>query len=128
MNVYYPTKDDIVKWAYGSDKSWPASDWDYYVLDPAHDDLIFDLANEPNCPNRRFFVHALYYLVGSAFNKKSPPADTIARIQRLLSRVDVASLPDVVTWRGRAEQLLKAEIPFDVEMWLHHLFNEETPG
>ena len=128
MNVYYPTKDDILSWAYGSNKRWPAADWDYYVLDQAHDDLIFELANEINCPNRQFFVHALYYLVGSTFNGRNPPADKITRIQKLISRIGANSLPDVLTWKDRVEQLLRSEISFDVEMWLHYMFNNEGPG
>jgi hypothetical protein len=125
MNVFFPTKDDILSWAYGADKRWPAEDWDYYVLDPAHDDLVFDLANDTNCPNRRFFVHALYYLVGSTFNRSNPPVDKITRIQRLISKVGTTSLPDVLTWKDRVERIMKSEMAFDVDMWLHHLFNND---
>jgi hypothetical protein len=126
MNLYFPTEDDIRSWAYGSAKRWPAADWDYYVLDQANDDLVFELANDPNCPNREFFVHALYYLVGSTFNKKEPPADKLSRIERLIGKVGSSSMADVVNWKDKVGQLLRHEIPFDVEMWLHHMFNDQN--
>jgi hypothetical protein len=129
MNVFEPTREDILEWAYGTDKKWPASDWDYYVLNPAHDELILDLASDRLCPNREFFVHALYYFVGTAFNREHLAFEKMSRITRLLARVDPKSPDDVCAWRERAGKLLDGEIAFERELWLHYLFREtDDPG
>lgn len=123
MNIYEPTEDDILTWAYSADPKWPASDWDFYVLCGPHDSLVIKLANDENCPKNKFFLHALYYFVGDTFNRSAISQDRIDRIKRMLLLVGDDSSQDVLIWKKSVQQLLTSELKFDPEKWLHFLFN-----
>ena len=55
MNIYEPHPRDVVAWAEAPDSSWPAADWDFYVMYGRNDDLVLSLANSYSCPKRDFF-------------------------------------------------------------------------
>ena len=48
MNIYEPDNIDVLNWLENDDK-WPASDWDYYVMNGKNDDLVYNLANDNSC-------------------------------------------------------------------------------
>lgn len=128
MNVYEPTAEDIRTWAFSTDKKWPASDWDFYVLrNPGNDALVVELANDAHCPKQRFFLHALYYVVGEAFhNRPEVPAERIDRIGRLLALVGAESTPELQQWKHDVQRLLAGELKLDPERWLHFMFQDSS--
>ena len=123
-NIYAPTEEDILAWAFSPEKKWPAEDWDFYVLVPHNDRLVLKLANDPACPQQEFFLHALYYFVGSTFNRPVVSEERMARIQQLLAMVDGSASAGVVQWKENVRKLMAAELKFDTEMWLHYMFQE----
>lgn len=123
-NVYMPSEEDILEWAFNPDPKWPESDWDYYVLRDQNDSLIVKLANDKNCPKRNFFLHALYYFIGDAFNNRTHVSEEKrARIRKLTSLVGESDSESLIIWKQRVEDLLSSKIEFDPEKWLYFTFD-----
>lgn len=121
MNIYEPHPRDVVAWAEAPDSSWPAADWDFYVMNGRNDDLVLSLADSYSCRKRDFFVHCLYYLVGDHLNSANQSKERRTRIDRLLSLVQETSSAEVKEWRDRATRVLTGVDPFQPFEWLHHI-------
>lgn len=117
-NVYEPDNEDILEWINAGGGNWPASDWDYYVMNGKNDSLVFQLANDVGCKEQEFFVHSLYYLVGDYFNSKENPKK-LTRINNLLSMVNDESCIEVISWKNKTEKLMNNEIEFDPIFWMN---------
>lgn len=121
MNIYEPNNIDIINWLENDDK-WPASDWDYYVMNGNNDDLVYDLANDNNCLQKDFFLHCLYHFIGNAYI--SELIDKYSkRINNLLSKEPISS--DVKLWKDRTISLLSGNLEFDNIFWLDYMFYED---
>lgn len=124
QNIYEPDNKDVLKWINNESFKWPASDWDYYVMNGKNDELVFNLANDRNCTKRNFFIQCLYYLVGEYFNNKASDPQKKLRIDHLLNMVDVSSSEEVIKWKQRTLSLLTGNLDFNANFWLDHIFNE----
>jgi hypothetical protein len=119
-DIYNPDNEDVLAWLNSSSAKWPASDWDYYVMNGENDDLVFRLANDIQCRRRDFFVHALYYLVGDYFSTKVIKCDRRTRIDRLISLVDDNSHSDIQKWKARTLDLFAGKIDYNPDFWFDH--------
>ncbi|HVI43358.1 MAG TPA: hypothetical protein VM802_00745 [Chitinophaga sp.] len=124
-NVYEPNNEDVLAWVNGGTEKWPASDWDYYVMNGQNDDMVFDLANNHSCARRDFFVHALYYLVGEFYNEGSINSIKHNRINHLLGRVNNESTEEVKKWKSDTMLLLSKNMTLDSTYWLNFMFRDE---
>lgn len=124
-NIYVPDKEDVLFWLENESEKWPASDWDYYVMYLNNDDLIFTLANDSNCLQQEFFLHALYYFVGDYYNNlKFGRSKDInrERINKLLNQVGNNTHSALIKWKDEVIALLSGKLDFDNVYWLHFMF------
>lgn len=121
MNIYEPDNIDVLNWLENDDK-WPASDWDYYVMNGKNDDLVYNLANDNSCMQKDFFLHCLYHFIGEIYISDSIDK-YCERIDNLLSKNPTSS--DVKLWRDRTISLLSGNLKFDNTFWLDYMFYED---
>ena len=118
MNIYEPNEQDIMAWLESKERTFPASDWDYYVMNGKNDGLVLQLASDTNCHHRDFFVHCLYFLVWEACRESPTVDEKRARLSSLLEEVGTESHRDVRDWKRRAEDVLSGTVQFDADWWL----------
>ena len=121
MNIYEPDNIDVLNWLENDDK-WPASDWDYYVMNGKNDDLVYNLANDNSCLQKDFFLHCLHQSIGEIYISDSIDK-YCERINNLLSKNPTSS--DVKLWRDRTISLLSGNLKFDNTFWLDYMFYED---
>lgn len=115
-NPYNPTPEEIRAWAYDADAMEPVQDFDLMVADEPNDALCLELAADPACPKRRWFLSVLYLVVGDAvrsgFKVRSREA-----VEALLERGGSLHHPDVEAWRRHSRALLDDPRSFDYDAW-----------
>jgi len=70
-----PTAEEIRSWAANPDSVEPIQDCDIIVQWQACSDLVLELAADAACPNQAYFLHILYFIVGSAVRSHDRPGD-----------------------------------------------------
>ena len=120
MKIFEPEPQDVLDWVQGSDGKWPASDWDYYVMNGRNDTVVLALASDMGCTKRWFFVHCLHYLVGDFFNEGATDQRKKERIEALLRGVDDLAAPDVEEWRSKTRAALDGKEKVVPAEWLHY--------
>lgn len=121
-NIYEPTPEEVNVWAFDTSAEWPASDWDYYVMNGRNDELVFRLANKETCSKKEFFIHCLYYLVGDYFNAEKENIKKLHRIDNLINMVNSNSSDEVKQWKEKTLKLLAQEISFDPNFWFNYIY------
>lgn len=111
-----PTPEEIRAWGRDADVEWPDEDWDITVATPDNADLILALASE-DCPQADFFVHCLYYLVGS-YALSGGAFISASRIEELLTRGSNSPNADVRRWVERARVFLGNPEAYDRSCWV----------
>jgi hypothetical protein len=101
-----PTVEELRAWAYKDDAMWPGEDWDLAVTSEDRAELILQLAMDPACPSRDFFLRCLYLLVGDAVRTSFVVHSRQAVID-LLNRVPADCPPDIGRWVARARELIQ---------------------
>lgn len=123
-DIYNPDNVDILTWLNEVTDKWPASDWDYYVMNGNNDELIFNFANDLNCRKRDFFIHSLYYLVGSYFNESIKNENKRSRISKLINKVNNNTSIEVRKWKQETLDLFCQKVTFNPHYWLNYMFQE----
>lgn len=121
-DMYTPDNIDILDWINEETDKWPASDWDYYVMDGSNDELVFNLANDLNCKKRVFFIHSLYYLVGCYFNEFMKNENKRNRIFKLIDMVNSNTSFEVRKWKQETLDLFSQKITFTPYYWFNYMF------
>lgn len=121
-DIYTPDNIEILDWINEETDKWPASDWDYYVMDGSNDELVFNLANDLNCKKRIFFIHSLYYLVGCYFNESMKNENKKNRIFKLIDMVNSNTSIEVRKWEQETLDLFSQKISFNPYYWLNYMF------
>ena len=109
-----PKAEEIREWAYSDDR-WPEQDWDIGVCNGEHDPLLYKLASDLECPQRRFFLHTLYFMVGDAIH-----CGNIQRQKRLLKWIESlepSPHQNLNEWKKEAILILNGEMEFDYDYW-----------
>lgn len=109
-----PQDSEIRAWAY-SDEIWPEQDWDLSVCNGEHDSMIHELAENSTCPKRRFFLHALYFLIGDAMHCGSDQRRAV--LKDWLCSLPEASQKDVGDWQNEALDVLNGKVDFEYDYW-----------
>jgi hypothetical protein len=105
------TKLEIEAWAFMEGEMQPTQDWDLAVALSDHSELIFRLASDASCPNRFFFLHCLYLIVGDAARNSFPSAQ-VDEIDTLLNRTTAESTIEITLWAQRSRNLIAAPASF----------------
>ena len=110
-----PTHDEIREWACDPDAHW-AQDWELVVTCVENVELLFSLAGDDECPKQEFFLHCLYYLVGSVVGGDGLiPSDDL---ERLLDRANASGNASLKRWAERSRTFIADPEAFDPACWL----------
>lgn len=107
QDPWNPTSAEITAWAYDPDSMWPEQDWDLAVTSDHNSDLLLQLASDPACPQREFFLRCLYLFVGDAV-RTGFVAHGREDVVELLDSVPAACTPGISRWVERSRELLDA--------------------
>jgi hypothetical protein len=115
-DAFNPSSTEVRQWALDPDAEEPGEDWDITLAKTRHELDYLELASDPKCPKRRFFLHVLYLIVGDAarYGFKSP---TEPVIRGFLDRAATYRHPDIQLWRQRSLALLKNPGSVDYGLW-----------
>lgn len=109
-----PTWDEIREWAFDADSFEPQQDWDLALAsDSRYIDGFIELATDPACPNRGYFLHLLYLMVGNEVRRHAPRAEA----ETIIERGDANDSAAIKTWQARSRALLAAPQTFDYNAW-----------
>jgi hypothetical protein len=125
-DISNPTDEEIRSWAYSSGGDYPAEmtqDWDLIVAEYHRVALIAELANDPGCESRAFFLSCLYLLSGQCV-RYSDRIDhpNIQRIKDLIDSQRGAFGRSLAEWADRSLRLFEHPETFDYNHWCWHGF------
>lgn len=101
------------------------------VNNQGHDRLLIELASDLKCPQRKFFLHAIYFMIGDVFHAGKIDSERMSRIQNLNTLLTALphQLPDDVSkWRNEAlsiltdDRLIKNPSLLDYRYWCQYGF------
>jgi len=115
MEVTNPTVEEIRKWAY-SEGEWPHDEWDLFLSWTGEVDLFIELATDQKCPNRLFFLHMLYYMVGTTYGEPNK-SNKLDRIAAYIGKARGIKHGDIRQWIKNTEELLKGVQKYSYDNW-----------
>jgi hypothetical protein len=115
MKVTNPTVEDIRVWAY-SEEEWPHEEWDLFLSWTREIDLFIELATDHKCPKRHFFLHMLYYMVGTTYEEPSK-SDKLDRIKSYSEKGKDINHGAIKVWRRNVEDLLANKTTYEYANW-----------
>lgn len=115
-NPWNPQPEEIRAWAYDPDALEPTQDFDLALSWSGHEKPYLDLASDPACPSRRYFLRVLYLMVGDAVRSGfgNVPEPVVRGFVERGSEYDHA---DIQKWQERSRALLASPERFDYELW-----------
>jgi hypothetical protein len=116
QDPWNPTEAEVRDWAYRPGAVEPEQDWELALSGTGFEALYVDLAADPACPARDFFLRVLYLLVGDAARTRyrSLPAGTV---EALLERGLTAGRPELALWAERSRELMRHPETFGYDAW-----------
>jgi hypothetical protein len=111
-----PSSTEIRAWAYSDAPEEPCQDWDLALSWVGHERDYLELAADPACPTREFFLHILYLMIGDAVRSefKLRPEQIVRGFIELAAD---STSPEVRLWRERSLRLLKHPEEFSYDDW-----------
>lgn len=111
-----PQPEEIRAWAYEPDAVEPTQDFDLALSWSRHEKAYLDLASDPACPSRRYFLRVLYLVVGDAVRTgyRTVPEPVVRGFVEQGSRYEH---PDIREWQARSRALMADPTRFDYERW-----------
>ncbi len=79
MDVSNPSVEEVKQWAY-SNEDWPDNEWDLFLSWTREVNLFIEFATDHKCPKQNFFLHLLYYVVGTTYTEPNS-IDKLDRIK-----------------------------------------------
>lgn len=118
IDPYDPSPEYVRDWMY-SNKPWPDQDWDIFLDNGKCDVVLLDCARDGSCPNQKFALHCLYFLVGNFVYSKLR-RERMQSLVVLLDQVTDSDLIELVIWKREASALLTGKKSFEYEYWCQH--------
>ena len=115
MSYTNPGIAEIREWAYTT-APWPIEEWDLFLSWTGEIDLFIELATDHACPQKLFFLHMLYYTVGTEFGK-SRREDAMSRIAWYADKGRSIRHGDIRTWVSTVDALLKGRLEYRYHDW-----------
>lgn len=111
-------RTDVIAWAYSPENPWgPIEDWDLILAHTPERELLVQLASDPHCPKRDFFLHCLYILVGDYVRVLQGGMWTPPSLGHLLIQEATNEDPAICTWSQRSRDLIAHPETFDYDFW-----------
>ena len=105
MSNTNPSVEEITSWAY-SRAAWPVEEWDLFLSWTCEVELYITLATDHKCPHRIFFLHMLYYIVGTIFGQPRSQ-EPMSRIATFVEKARGVNHGDIKRWVKEVDSLLK---------------------
>ena len=115
MVVTNPAVEEVKGWAY-SDKCWPHDEWDLFLSWTREVDLFIELATDHRCPKKGFFLHMLYYIVGTTYSEPAK-TDKLERIKSYAEKGAAVKHGDIKAWRDHIADLLSDRSKYSYDNW-----------
>lgn len=111
-----PQPEEIRAWAYDPNAEEPTQDFDLALSWSRHEKAYLDLASDPACPTRRYFLRVLYLIVGDAVRTghRSVPEPVV---RGFVERGGAYDHPDIRRWQERSRELMADPDRFDYQLW-----------
>jgi hypothetical protein len=111
-----PSSSEVRAWAYAPNPDAPCEDWDLALSWAGHERDYLEFAADAGCPNQAYFLHALYFMVGSAVRSefRSVPRPVV---QGFIDRTADTGNQQLQLWRERSIRLLKNPNEFKYAAW-----------
>ena len=115
-DIWNPTREEVLQWAYTHRISMPAQDFELAVYKPELHEVILQCATDQACPHRYFFLGCLYVIVGDAVrsNWNAFSQEVVADI---IKKGQQTQDPDVRRWAKRAERLIAEPTTYTYGRW-----------
>jgi len=110
-----PSVEEVTDWAY-SGAEWPIEEWDLFLSWTGEVDLFISLATDHKCPHRMFFLHMLYYIVGTTYGLQRKD-ESISRIAMYVSKGRTVKHDDIKKWVSDVDALLKGKRTYSYDDW-----------
>ena len=121
-----PSSSEVHAWAYTNGATEPCEDWDLALSWGGQERDYLEFVAAPNCPNRDYFLHVLYLMIGDAvrsnFRMASEPLTRGFIELAADSRSDLLQL-----WRKRALHLLQNPAEFKYTAWCGGALARDRP-
>ena len=118
-DAFNPTDEELTEWAFTEGATYPdeiSQDWDLVITDFDRADLFIRLANDLDCPKRKFFLACLYLLIGDCERTEAGKRN-IPQAKALLANINVTLVDDLALWQQRSLDLLDKRIKFNYQKW-----------
>ncbi len=115
MEVTNPTMEEVKMWAY-SKEDWPHEEWDLFLSWTTEVGFFMELATDHECPHRLFFLHMLYYIIGTTFNEPNK-SDKLQRITDYAALGRGVNHGDIRVWVRNIDELIKGFQKYDYDNW-----------
>jgi len=112
-NPLDPTEAEIRAWAYEADSLEPMQDWHLIIWGEVDPGLLVELAADPDCPKRSYFLWCLYGRIGDEVRTSRLDDLTWATVDRSLTGGEAA----VARWAARSTTLRDRPELFNYEDW-----------
>ena len=116
---YNPTADDIERWAYDGLAMEPVQDWDIIALrDAPFRGLMMRFVRDPECPKRRYFLHALYLAAGDLLRPpQSPDPMRDLELDSMVRDFRASGFRALYTLSERIQAVRIGALQFSYESW-----------
>jgi hypothetical protein len=109
------SEDDIRTWAADPD-GLCEQDWDIACTGIGHEPLFIELAANASCPQRGFFLHCLFLLVGDAVRTQGHTT-SIDHLEALFARAEATAQPWLLSWVTQSRDLIANPQRFNYALW-----------
>jgi hypothetical protein len=111
-----PSSTEVRAWAYTPAAVAPCEDWDLSLAWARHERDYLEFAADPECPNRDYFLHLLYFIVGNAVRNgyRTVPEPVVRGFIDLAAN---SQSKQVQLWYRQALVLLKHPSEFEYAAW-----------
>ena len=120
MEVTNPTVEEVKAWAY-SDENWPHEEWDLFLCWTREVGLFIELATDHKCPKKNFFLHMLYYIIGTTYSEPNKTGK-LERIKSYAEKGAFVKHGDIKAWRSHIVELLSGSSKYSYDNWRGGLY------
>ena len=115
-NPWNPSATEIEEWAFNKKVPEPVQDWQLALSWKMEEELYLDLASNPKCPKRQYFLSVLYLIVGDAVRTDYRNLEKPI-VEGFVNRGEKYEHPDIQLWVERSRKLIKNPSLFHHGKW-----------
>lgn len=118
-NIWFPKKEEILKWAYDNESSIPCQDWELALFSEGSFEnvkLLCSFIEDRKCKKKDFFLGVLYVLTGDTVTSENKEA--INKLYNLLNDLKGNyQSQTIIQWINRSEKLINFPKLYSYKFW-----------